>query len=189
MALSKRLRYEVMRRDAFTCRYCGGGAPEVELTVDHVQPTTLGGSDEASNLVTACASCNAGKSSSAPDAPIVDGVSDDALRWARAMQLAADVSGKERKRIALEVQEFDVWWCEWRDGSDEPLPRPTGWEQSVEMWVRAGISVADLVDGIRIAMAKQMPNVRVWRYFCGVIWRRLEARQDVARHLIDTDQV
>lgn len=27
MAVSKRLRHEVMRRDNHTCRYCGGGAP------------------------------------------------------------------------------------------------------------------------------------------------------------------
>lgn len=35
MPVSKRLRYEVLRRDSHTCRYCGGAAPDVKLTVDH----------------------------------------------------------------------------------------------------------------------------------------------------------
>lgn len=54
MAVSKRTRYEVLRRDNHTCRYCGGSAPDVRLTVDHVLPVTLGGSDDPSNLVAAC---------------------------------------------------------------------------------------------------------------------------------------
>jgi 5-methylcytosine-specific restriction endonuclease McrA len=38
MAVSKRTRYEVLRRDNHACRYCGGIAPDVILTVDHVTP-------------------------------------------------------------------------------------------------------------------------------------------------------
>jgi 5-methylcytosine-specific restriction endonuclease McrA len=36
MTISKSLRYEIMRRDNHTCRYCGGTPPEVRLTLDHV---------------------------------------------------------------------------------------------------------------------------------------------------------
>ena len=39
MAVTKRTRYEVMRRDNFTCRYCR--STEGELTVDHVTPVAL----------------------------------------------------------------------------------------------------------------------------------------------------
>lgn len=56
------VRFEVLRRDGFTCRYCGRKAPLVRLQIDHVTPWSLGGSDEPSNLVTACSECNAGKS-------------------------------------------------------------------------------------------------------------------------------
>ena len=47
MALSKRLRYEILRRDNHTCRYCGASAPDVTLTVDHVVPCLLYTSDAA----------------------------------------------------------------------------------------------------------------------------------------------
>jgi hypothetical protein len=91
MAVSKRLRYEILRRDNHTCRYCGASAPDVKLTVDHVTPAALGGTDDATNLVTACGGCNAGKSSSAPDTPLVADVEQDALRWRRAMAIAAEM--------------------------------------------------------------------------------------------------
>lgn len=60
-ALGKRVRFEVFKRDKFTCQYCGQKAPEVVLVCDHVHPVAHGGPDEILNLVTACFGCNAGK--------------------------------------------------------------------------------------------------------------------------------
>lgn len=41
MAVSKRLRFEILRRDNFQCRYCGAKAPDATLAVDHVTPKEL----------------------------------------------------------------------------------------------------------------------------------------------------
>lgn len=60
--ISVRLRFEVFKRDAFTCRYCGRASPEVVLEVDHVIPVCDDGSNDEMNLVTACWECNRGKS-------------------------------------------------------------------------------------------------------------------------------
>lgn len=60
-ALSKKTRFEVFKRDSFTCQYCGAKAPEVVLHCDHINPVVEGGSNDIMNLVTACASCNGGK--------------------------------------------------------------------------------------------------------------------------------
>lgn len=60
-SLSKKIRFEIFKRDRFTCQYCGASAPDVVLNVDHVQPVAAGGSDDFSNLTTACFSCNNGK--------------------------------------------------------------------------------------------------------------------------------
>ena len=56
------LRWEVLKRDAFTCQYCGRSAPEVKLEVGHITPVAEGGKDTKENLVTACYSCNRGRS-------------------------------------------------------------------------------------------------------------------------------
>lgn len=47
---------EILRRDNYTCQYCGQRA--AHLTIDHVIPRHLGGEYSWQNLVTACQSCN-----------------------------------------------------------------------------------------------------------------------------------
>ena len=59
--ISKKVRFEVFKRDAFTCQYCGRSAPDVILEVDHIDPVADGGSNEIMNLITSCRDCNRGK--------------------------------------------------------------------------------------------------------------------------------
>jgi hypothetical protein len=54
-------RFKILERDNFTCQYCGRKAPEVILEVDHITPTSKGGEDIATNMITACRDCNRGK--------------------------------------------------------------------------------------------------------------------------------
>ena len=61
-AVRKSVRFEVFKRDSFTCQYCGEKSPDVVLEVDHITPVAGGGTNDILNLVTACRSCNAGKS-------------------------------------------------------------------------------------------------------------------------------
>lgn len=60
-AISKKLRFEVFKRDSFTCQYCGKSAPDVVLHVDHIAPVKRGGKNDILNLITSCIDCNLGK--------------------------------------------------------------------------------------------------------------------------------
>lgn len=62
VGIKKSVRFAVLRRDGFRCVYCGARPIDSELHIDHIHPRSLGGSDEIENLVTACQSCNLGKS-------------------------------------------------------------------------------------------------------------------------------
>lgn len=81
IGLSLNRRYEILDRDAHTCRYCGRSSPGVKLHVDHVisqsswrdrfgsltDPQTIDGVDyedvnDRRNLITSCSDCNLGKS-------------------------------------------------------------------------------------------------------------------------------
>lgn len=59
--ISKKTRFEVFKRDSFTCQYCGSKAPEAILEIDHISPVSKGGANDILNLVTACWDCNSGK--------------------------------------------------------------------------------------------------------------------------------
>lgn len=52
------IRMAVFSRDNFQCVQCGSG---VRLSIDHVHPRSLGGSDDINNLQTLCMPCNAAK--------------------------------------------------------------------------------------------------------------------------------
>ncbi len=60
--INKKVRFDVFRRDNFTCQYCGVSAPKIVLHLDHVLPISKGGDNSAANLITACLDCNLGKS-------------------------------------------------------------------------------------------------------------------------------
>lgn len=64
--ISASLRFRILRRDGFTCLYCGRTPrnDSVQLHVDHVKPRVAGGLTEETNLVTACRDCNLGKGKS-----------------------------------------------------------------------------------------------------------------------------
>jgi len=59
------IRFAILNRDNFTCQYCGRNPTDdgVKLEVDHINPRANNGSDDPTNLVTACEDCNKGKSS------------------------------------------------------------------------------------------------------------------------------
>lgn len=59
--IPKSVRFEVFKRDKFTCQYCGESAPNVILEVDHITPVAKGGDNEIMNLITSCRDCNRGK--------------------------------------------------------------------------------------------------------------------------------
>lgn len=60
--ISNKTRFEVFKRDSFTCQYCGKKAPDVILHLDHIQPVSKGGKNTLLNYVTSCVECNSGKS-------------------------------------------------------------------------------------------------------------------------------
>lgn len=188
MAVSRRLRYEILRRDDHTCRYCGSAAPDVKLTVDHVLPVALGGGDDASNLVTACADCNAGKSSSAPDAPIVEGVSDDALRWAAAITRAAELQ-------AAKVEERQVYLHRFRHRWENFTPDycrvqlPEDWQITVGRFFDSGLELHALLPIIDDVLPRgYLAFDKVWPYFCTVVRNHLAERQEIAARLIAEGQ-
>lgn len=186
MAVSKRLRFEILRRDNHQCRYCGERAPDAILQIDHVIPNTLGGTDEPANLVTACKDCNAGKSSVPADAPLVADVASDALRWARAMDIVATGRSVERMEAKERYDQFYAAWKDWSStdwrGNKVYIDLPGNWERSIDQFLNSGLEMDDLLELIRVAMGAKTADE--WRYFCGCCWRRIKDSQEHAARIV-----
>jgi hypothetical protein len=187
--VTKRMRFEIFNRDNFTCRYCGLKAGETELTVDHVVPQALGGDSGPANLVTACKDCNAGKSSSHPDAEVVAQVADDAVRWARAMREV----GERRRRDAAEMEEtfLDRWLAGGHGmpkGSGPYIPGDFG--SSLNQWVRAGLELEDILRLAGVALART--DIRMhdrFTYLAGCCWNEVKSRQAEVRALLNAPEL
>lgn len=93
-SISKKLRFEVFKRDKFQCQYCGRFAPDVVLNVDHINPVANGGSDDIINLITSCFDCNQGKKDRL--------LSDDTLVQKQRKQLELLQERREQLELMLE---------------------------------------------------------------------------------------
>jgi hypothetical protein len=85
------IRRQVYARDGFRCVYCGRGGRSLRLTIDHVYPVALGGTNDIANLVTACRACNLTKGARL--------MNDAGLR--RYANERRDWAGRERRRGCL----------------------------------------------------------------------------------------
>lgn len=190
MAVSKRTRFEVLRRDGFACKYCGAKAPDVRLQVDHVNPTALGGNDDPSNLATACQPCNSGKASTAGDEAMIADVSRAALVWSRAMALAAERKSYDQGEHSQLLDYFECEWAYGGDDSDDARDSMSpDWRSSVISFYTNGLRVTELDEAIAIAQSKSMPWDARWRYFCGICWNKVHEIQREARRIIASGEV
>lgn len=175
MPVSKRMRFEVLRRDDHTCQYCGQAAPDVKITVDHVKPKALGGKDSPDNLVAACVDCNAGKSSVNLDAPMVEAIAQRNLDWAeRAAMMSAKMRGT-LERDAEYVDNFGHAWSEYNRATGRAAEMPFGHRSTLMHWAEIGVPEEVLEQFLEIAITKpRISDEDVFTYLCGIVWNRIK---------------
>jgi 5-methylcytosine-specific restriction endonuclease McrA len=169
-ALSKKTRFEVFKRDGFVCQYCGAHPPSTILHVDHIHPVAAGGGNEIDNLVTACQSCNLGKSANLlTDIP--QSLQDKAKQVIeREEQIKGYQKALDAKRSRIETEADAI--CEIYELFNKGF---TLSEKSM-VTVRHFIEQLGLHD-VRFAMEKAM-TTRVrgggeFKYFCGICWNKI----------------
>lgn len=174
--ISKRVRFEVFKRDGFQCQYCGASPPEVLLHIDHIEPVSKGGGNDESNLVTSCQGCNLGKSnvllSSAPKS-LQDRSAEAEEREAQ-LSAYADIMREVRDRIdrqAWEIAEELSPGCSERGYSKDRL-------SGIRRFV-SELPYHTVMDATSIANGRfPYSETRAFKYFCGVCWRIIREEQD-----------
>jgi hypothetical protein len=167
--IGKRKRFEIFKRDNFTCQYCGSTPPAVILHVDHILAVANGGGNETENLTTACQGCNLGKSavplSVKPQS--LEAAADDAREAAE--QVREHAKMVREARIAME----DVCW-----EIAEVLHHGAGkgWSHDKFNGVKGFVKrlgYSGTLEAAYIAADKHGEGSRRFKYFCGICWNRV----------------
>lgn len=178
-AISKKLRFDVFKRDGFVCQYCGSHPPTTILHVDHILAVAEGGKNNIDNLVTSCVSCNLGKGARSLQS-IPQSLQEKAI----------DIAEKEAQvRGYHEIIESRVNRIEqecWRVVDVfNPKNSTDGYDranfQSIKRFVEK-LGVHEVIDAAEIATSKGdwWSERKVFSYFCGVCWNKIREAQDGA---------
>lgn len=173
--LSKKTRFEVFKRDNFSCQYCGANPPKVVLECDHIKPVSKGGSDDLYNLITSCFDCNRGKSN-IELRKVALSVSDKHkiliekdLQFKEYQKLVRRLENKLRK----EENSVSVIYTEWFEN----------WELSdrykkstVRMFIDK-IGIIEVKDSMNKACSKIKNENQVLKYFCGICWNKIKGNK------------
>lgn len=177
---SKRLRFEIFKRDNFTCQYCGRTPPAIILEVDHIVPVSKGGGNEQINLLTACFDCNRGKSST----PL------------EVIPVSLETQIQEQKDRRKQVSEYNKFLLAIRKDQDKSVSNLgrywCNFFKEKDMYECGGPAVttlkrflsflteAEIMNAMDIAHSmfpvKGDYDAKTFRYFCGICWKSIRSQ-------------
>jgi hypothetical protein len=169
--ISKRMRFEVFKRDSFTCQYCGAMPPKTPLEVDHIQPVSKGGTNDKMNLVTACLDCNRGKSnvelSSIPET-LTSTLERKKLAQQQYKQYQKIVA-QERALIDEDINAIESIYS----ASFNGYVFKDSFRNSVKKFVST-LGVVAVEEAMSRACSKIHHEQQVLKYFCGICWAKIK---------------
>ena len=171
-AIGEKARFEVFKRDGFKCQYCGAHPPSVILEVDHIHPVSDGGGNDSDNLVTACFSCNRGKSDISLNL-VPQSLSDKAALVSETeAQLKGYQAVMEEKRQRIDEELWSIAEILQPGSSTDGMSRQ--WTGSIRNFL-GRIGLDECLDAADIARSKfPYAGKRAFLYFCGVCWRKVK---------------
>jgi hypothetical protein len=188
MAIGKKLRFEVFKRDAFRCQYCGRTPPAVTLEVDHVHPESKGGCDDIDNLLTSCFDCNRGKRDGLLSSVPMQLSEKMAIQQDRAEQL------EDYNKFLIKVRKQKDKWCDAFGDKWYQLcgfaAGQYGFEEVRAVSIRKFLDQLppeEIMEAIVIAHdrkpATRHYDLTTWKYFCGICWNKIKrATREVFSH-------
>lgn len=167
-SLSKKTRFDIFKRDSFTCQYCGAHPPQTILHVDHIHPVSQGGGNDIDNLVTSCESCNLGKS----DRSLSDIPQSLQAKAALIIEKEEQIKGYQ-KVLASKRQRIE-------DECDQVVEVYEKFNEGFTLSDTGRVSVRRFIEKLGMhevitAMERAYVNPRIregqkFKYFCGICW-------------------
>lgn len=173
-SLGNKLRFDVFKRDLFTCQYCGKTPPSAVLEVDHIIPVAKGGKDEIDNLITSCFECNRGKRDhllntlpeSTSDKLLLIKEKEDQYREYQKMLSAVE------RRIKKEIDKIDQIFTSFFD--DYCLSESFK-SNSVRRFINE-LGYSEVAQAMEAACSRINNDSAAIKYFCGICWSKIKSR-------------
>jgi len=174
ISISKKIRFEVFKRDGFKCAYCGQEPPAVTLEVDHIEPKSKGGKNDINNYVTACFDCNRGKRNIPLNkiAPQIQQNLEVLKEKEEQLKEYRKFISKIEKRINKDIEEINAMY-------HKQFPKYILSEKFKQVSLKYFLNSLpkhEVIESLNIAIMHCPVNeTEVIRYFCGVCWRKIKA--------------
>jgi len=177
MSVSKKTRFEVFKRDNFTCVYCGRKPPAVVLECDHINPKSKGGLDEIDNLTTSCFDCNRGKGKNKLTS-LPQKVSEKAEiikeKQAQVEELEKLLK-KNKATIRRKAKNVEAVFCEhYPESSFKRRFRV----RSLGIFLKK-LTCQEVEEAVDIACLKITDDPeKAVKYFCGICWNKIRGNNE-----------
>ena len=179
MSITKKIRFEVFKRDGFQCAYCGKTPPEVVLEVDHIIPKSKKGKDDINNLITSCFDCNRGKRDISLDRIPNKMVENLEILKSKESQLKEyrKYIGKIERRINNDINEIENVFMETYEGNTLTDKFKNA---SIKLFLKS-LPFQVVKDAMYKATSKVYNDPEgCSRYFCGICWIRIKGESKYA---------
>ena len=177
MSISKKLRFEVFKRDNFCCGYCGRTPPEITLEIDHINPKSKGGKNDINNYITSCFDCNRGKR----NIPLT--VIPNSLTINLEILKEKEIQLKEYNKYIRKIKK--------RLENDATLISNIYTEYFPEFCLskhfkrvtlqrfQKSLPLHEIIDAMGLACSKINDQDDSIKYFCGVCWKKIKNKTDI----------
>ena len=175
--ISKTLRFEIFKRDSFTCQYCGSHPPAVVLEIDHIVPVASGGGNEMDNLISACFACNRGKSArSLSSIPQSLQAKAKAIKEREAqIRGYSNIMEARRQRIVSDGEIVNEVYSRFHAGyclTEYAL-------LSVRKFIEQ-LGLPYVIEAMETACsARWVRDSNHFKYFCGICWHKVRESQEI----------
>jgi CRISPR/Cas system Type II protein with McrA/HNH and RuvC-like nuclease domain len=173
-SISKRIRFNIFKRDGFRCSYCGAHPSDtILLEVDHIHPIAEGGSNSIDNLITSCKDCNRGKGAallSVVPQSLQEKATDAQEREAQIVAYYKILATKKRRKDR-EIWDVAKIYME-RFGQEDIARRDL---ISIKTFLNR-LDFFEVLEAMEIACNKQSYANRAFRYFCGICWSKIKQK-------------
>lgn len=172
-SISKKLRFDVFKRDGFCCAYCGKKPPQTTLEVDHIDPVANGVGNAIDNLVTSCFECNRGKGKG-----LLSSVPESLKEKAKRIKECELQLSEYRKIIDAQESRIasDAWHVVHELFNSDRNSIRTDWFKSIRQF-------NDILGRDEVVLSAQLAYYKVGRkvteenyfkYFCGICWNKVK---------------